>query len=222
MRNLSLGLIAACLVLSSCQNNNAPDATTSSAQNIAAQTGIAYNADTVNTTISWRGTHKGGMAPRWGTLRLSEGVVYVSEGGVTSGSFSIDMETLKADSASVTEPGKKYTDLENHLKNEDFFNVTKYPKAIFEITSVSKYDSTQHSYAGATNMVSGNLKLKDSTVNITFPAKITINDSIVQMETSFNVDRSKWGLNYKTEGDPQNWLISKDITLGIRFVAKKK
>lgn len=60
--------------------------------------------------------HKGGFAPRWGTLNLKSGEITVENDAITSGDFVIDMTTLKVDPASVTEADKKPADLEAHLK----------------------------------------------------------------------------------------------------------
>jgi hypothetical protein len=35
------------------------------------------------------------------------------------------------------------------------------------------------------------------------------------------IDRSAWGINYKTEGSPENWTISKDIEIGLILKAKR-
>ena len=51
---------------------------------------------------------------------------------VESGSFVIDMNSI---SGTDLEAGKGKADLEGHLKNEDFFDVTKFPTAKFVITS---------------------------------------------------------------------------------------
>lgn len=226
MKKIFIGtFIMAAGLLASCGGSDSPQATVSEAQAVAVPTGTVYEVDTSFSVISWRATHAGGLAPRWGTLRLKEGSVSITDSAnVSGGSFNINMNTLTVDSTSVTEPGKNYMDLQNHLKSNDFFGIEKYGSSTFEITTVAPYDSAQARALlnGATNMVSGNLKLKDSIINVTFPAKIAITDSVVTVDAKFSFDRSKWGLNYKAEGDPQNWMISKDIELEIRLRGKKK
>lgn len=225
MRKLTLTAAAAALLFAaSCNSSNSDTAETGAKQEAAAQTGKEMAVDAAASTIKWRATHKGGMAPRYGTINITNGVFSVENGQVTGGSFDVDMKSLKVDSTSVTEAGKKALDLENHLKNADFFDVEKHPAAKFVITSVAPFDAAKDKsiLTGATNMVSGNLTLKDSTVNVTFPAKIVIADNSATVEAKFTVDRTSWGLNLGAEGDPANWMISKDFELEINVKATQK
>jgi len=212
------------LALAACGGNEADKAATTEKQEAAATTGASYAIDTTATTVNWRATHKGGMAPRFGSIKVSNGSVSVENGALTGGSFDVNLTTLTTDPASVTEAGKKAADLDGHLKSPDFFNVAKYPTAKFVITAVTAYDSTKAKslLPGATNLISGNLTLKDSTLNITFPAQVTIGASDVTATAKFVIDRTAWGINYKTEGSPENWMISKDIEIGFTLKAVKK
>jgi polyisoprenoid-binding protein YceI len=207
---------AAVLMLTAC-DNVADKATTNSEQEAAAATGKEYIVDSNSSIVNWRATHKGGFAPRYGTLRLSEGDIAVENGALTGGNFTIDINSLWVDTASVTEKNKKAVDLQNHLKSPDFFDASKYPAAKFVITGIAPYDSSKAKSLtdGATNLVSGNLTIKDSTINITFPARISISNSNVNIAAKFAVDRTSWGLTFGTEGNPADWLISKDFDFGL-------
>lgn len=226
MRKLTLSIAAAALLFgASCNNSNSDTAETASAQEAAtATTGKELSVDLAASNVKWRATHKGGFAPRFGTLSLSSGSVTVEAGKVVAGSFVVDMNTLKVDSTSVSEKDKKASDLEAHLKNADFFDVTKYATAKFVITNVAPFDAAKDKSAieGATNIVSGNLTLKDSTINVTFPAKIVATEADVTVQSKFSVDRTSWGINLGAEGDPASWMISKDIELEINLKAVQK
>ena len=198
--------------------------TVKDAQEVAAKTGDAYKVDLATSNVNWKAFHKGGFAPRWGTINLKSGEITVADNAVTSGDFVIDMTTLKVDSASVTEPEKKASDLEGHLKNEDFFNVTKNPTSDFKITSVADLagDAPKDAVAGANKTVSGNLTLLGKTLNVSFPAKVTVADGKVAVEAKFTVNRADWGIKFGTdETDPAEWMISKDIEIGINVNATK-
>ncbi|WP_018628574.1 YceI family protein [Niabella aurantiaca] len=212
------------VALAACGGASSDQAKTEGKQEAAAATGNTYAIDTVTTTVDWRATHKGGFAPRFGIISVNDGSLSVENGAITAGSFIINVGGLKVDTASVTEPDKKAADLEAHLKSADFFNVAQYPTAKFEITKVAPYDSTQQKslLPGATNLISGNLTLKDSTLNITFPAQVIITDSEVNANAKFTIDRSAWGISYKTDGSPENWMISKDVEIGFNLKAAKK
>lgn len=213
------------LSLAACGGANKSDkAATRNEQEAAEATGVKYNIDTVATTVSWRATHKGGLAPRFGNIGVSSGFLSVEEGSLSAGNLQLNLKDLQVNPTSVSEEGKKHTDLEGHLKNADFFDVEKYPSAVFVITKVAPFDNTQSTsqIQGATNLISGNLTLKDSTLNIAFPAKITISEDQVSAKAKFTIDRTAWGLNYKTEGSPENWAISREVDVEFDLKADKE
>lgn len=227
MRKLTLTAAAAALLFAASCNNSSDQAQTGAAQTAAATTGKEYAADVTTSNIHWQATHKGGAMPRFGTINITAGTITAENGALTGGSFDVDMNTIKVDSAAVPEPadkGHKAIDLENHLKSADFFDVANHKTAKFVITGVTPFDATKDKsmLEGATNMVSGNLTIKDSTVNVTFPAKIVVTDASVDVQAKFTVDRTSWGLRLGAEGDPANWMISKDLELDINLKAVAK
>lgn len=213
---------AIALFLTACGGKT--ETTTTEEQQAAEKQGEVYGVNLETSKVDWKAFHKGGFAPRWGTLSLKSGELSVENGEITAGDFVVDMQSLKVDPASVTEKDKKYTDLEGHLKNADFFDVEKNPTADFVITKVSNLDApVANAIEGANKTVSGNLKLKGSTLNVSFPAKVTVADGAVTIKAKFTVDRSAWGIKFgTTEADPAEWMISKDIELGIDVKAAKK
>lgn len=223
MKKFFIFAAASTLTFAACKNSEGDQAKTAETQEVAKQSGSVYNLDTTASSIKWTGYHKGGLNPRFGIIKAS-GTVSVENNAITGGSFNIDMNTLVTDTAAVAAAeGKKSTDLDGHLKSPDFFDVAKYPTAKFEITSVAPFDSSKVKSVieGATNIVSGNLTLKDKTVNVTFPAKVSVNENEISVESKFVINRSDWGLTYKTEGNPADWGISKDIEIQMNVKAKK-
>ena len=216
-----LAFAGAALMFTACNDKKE---TVKDAQEVAAKTGDAYKVDLATSNVNWKAFHKGGFAPRWGTINLKSGEITVADNAVTSGDFVIDMTTLKVDSASVTEPEKKASDLEGHLKNEDFFNVTKNPTSDFKITSVADLAGAapKDAVAGANKSVSGILTLLGKTLNVSFPAKVTVAEGKAGIEAKFIVNRTDWGIKFGTdENDPAEWMISKDIEIGINVNATK-
>jgi len=223
MRKL-IAALPALFFLASCGGTNSDNATTTTEQAAVSQVGDALSIDTNTTSITWKATHKGGLAPRWGTISVSSGEVFTDKDSLKGGEFVISMASLRADAESVTEKDKKAADLEGHLKSADFFDAEKIPTAKFVITKVESYKGDkQNSLVTDPNyLISGNLTLKDSTVNVTFPAKVDVTESNVSADAKFIIDRTAWGLNYKTEGSPENWMISKDVEIGFSLKASKK
>jgi len=224
MKKVSILAFAAVAMLVSC-NKAGDKANTTTEQQVAEQQGAVYNVDAATSTVKWTGTHKGGLNPRFGVVK-AEGTVAVENNVVTGGKFTLDLNSLTTDEASVdpaTSGGKKSTDLDGHLKSADFFDVEKYPTSTFEITSVAAFDAAkdQSVLEGATNVISGNLTIKDKTVNVTFPAKVTVTEGEVSLESKFTINRQDWGLTYGTEGDAKDWMISQEINIELNVHAKK-
>lgn len=218
-------IVLSCLaVLAACGGPSADKAETGEKQEAAEASGDIFIIDTTVTAVNWRATHKGGVAPRFGIVSVPEGIISVENDVINAGSMNINLSSLRVDTTSVTEKDKKASDLEAHLKSGDFFDVAKYPVAKFVITKVEPFDSTQQKslLPGATHLISGNLTLKDSTLNVSFPARVAINNNELAVDAKFTFDRSAWGINYKTDGSPENWMISKDVELGIALKASKK
>ena len=216
-----LALVGAALLFTACNDKKE---TVTAEQEVAAKTGEVYNVDLAASKVDWKAFHKGGFAPRWGTLKLKSGEITVENNAVTSGEFVIDMTTLKVDPASVTEADKKPADLEAHLKNADFFDVEKQPTSDFKITAVADLagELPKDAVAGANKTISGNLTLLGKTLNVSFPAKVTVAEGKASIEAKFTVNRADWGIKFGTdETDPAEWMISKDIEIGINVTASK-
>ena len=216
-----LALVGAALLFTACNDKKE---TVTAEQEVAAKTGEVYNVDLAASKVDWKAFHKGGFAPRWGTLNLKSGEITVENDAVTSGEFVIDMTTLKVDPASVTEADKKPADLEAHHKNADFFDVEKQPTSDFKITAVADLagELPKDAVAGANKTISGNLTLLGKTLNVSFPAKVTVAEGKASIEAKFTVNRADWGIKFGTdETDPAEWMISKDIEIGINVTASK-
>ncbi|MBK7882917.1 MAG: YceI family protein [Chitinophagaceae bacterium] len=74
----------------------------------------------------------------------------------------------------------------------------------------------------ATHTIKGNLTLKDSTKNISFPAKVMVAADKITAVADFNIDRTQWGINYKGPNNPQDWVIRKEVNLKLNISATKK
>ncbi|WP_160137414.1 YceI family protein [Chryseobacterium sp. c4a] len=224
MKKISvIALVAVGLLAASCTNKEKTDTAVATEQTVAEGKGEALTVDAAASVVNWKAFHKGGFAPRWGTLTVKSGDLNIEGGQVVAGNFNIDMTSIKVDPASVTEKDKKPADLEAHLKNPDFFDVEKNPTSDFKITSVADLkEAPKDAVAGANKTVSGNLTLMGKTMNVTFPAKVDVVDNTAAIQAKFTVNRTDWGIKFGTsEADPAEWMISKDIEIAIDVKAKK-
>ncbi len=220
MKKITL-FISAVVALAAC--NNAPDAdkaTTTDTQAVASVDGDTYSIDST-TSVTWTGAKPTGTHA--GTFKVTEGSLVVKNNSLSGGGFTIDVNSLNnIDLAGDAESKGK---LEGHLKSPDFFDVAKYPTAKFEITSVEPFvadSSVKTLTAGATHIIKGNLTLKDSTKNISFPANVVITANSATASADFNIDRTQWGMNYKGPNNPQDWVINKEVNIKLALAATKK
>ncbi len=93
--------------------------------------------------------------------------------------IEIEMESLWADDPK----------LETHLKGPDFFDVKKFPKAVFESTKFERISDTEAK-------VFGKLTMLGKTVEISAPVKIDASEEKIAVTTKFVIDRTKWGMEY--------------------------
>lgn len=173
--------------------------------------GEVYQVDTAASIIEWIGSTPGNSQHN-GIIKLSNGQFTVNNNQLTSGKFTIDVNSI----ANLDQSGKDRANLESHLKDKDFFEVEKYPIGSFEITEIKIDSSGQRAI--------GNLTLKQVTNSIQIPVTIKIDEKSVVAETpTFSIDRTKWGIVYNSGiiGTIKDDLIRDEITLKLKIVAAK-
>src|SRR5690606_27199 len=152
------------ILFTSCVSNPEGEraATTDAIETSAISDGTTLTIDTSASQVIW---HANKVSKKhFGEVNLTSGSINVSgEGKITGGNFSIDMNTIDVQDSE----GESRDKLTGHLKNEDFFDVTKFPTATFEITSVTEGETASDLVIG------GNLTMHGITKNITFNAKVT-------------------------------------------------
>ncbi|HUH26204.1 MAG TPA: YceI family protein [Flavobacterium sp.] len=191
MKKNVLAIVAlAALSFTACKKENTTDVVETTEQTTDA---VTYNVNAVDSKIDWIGGKVSGDQ-HTGTIALKDGEVFVTNNAVTGGKFTMDMNTITV--TDITDAEMK-ANLEGHLKGataenaDHFFNVSKFPTSSFEITSVAEENGKQ--------MVTGNLTIKEATHSITFPATVTITDSEVVINSDeFEIDRTKWAVNYNS------------------------
>ncbi|WP_417289748.1 YceI family protein [Corallibacter sp.] len=206
--------------LTSCKDK-AQEANTSEAEPAAVSESVSqkYVTDVAQSSIEWKGFKPTGTHN--GTVSIDTGVFQTNDGQLQSGTFLIDMNTIKV----LDGDEKMQASLESHLKGtvedkkDHFFNVNQFPTGAFEITGVESMA------AGKTNL-SGNLSLKGMKHNISFPVTITNEgDKMTISSEAFTIDRTKWNINYGSKSvfeDLGDKFINDDIELKINIVAFKK
>ncbi len=96
---------------------------------------------------------------------------------------------------------------DNHLRKEEFFYATKFPKIFFKITSLKKQSSDDY-------LLYGKLTIKDVTREVTMPMSI-------RKENGFEVYESKLVINrqdYHVGGN--SWVMSDEVFITIKIRAQ--
>jgi hypothetical protein len=201
----------------SCKENN----TSAETGKVADNKGEGFLVRADSSLITWEATKPFGG--HRGTIPLSFGIVYTSNGAINAGNFEFDVRKL-----TVTDlVGEDKEMLETHLRGtgetgqEDFFNTTVYPKATFEITSIEGIANDKNGNA----LVKGNLTLKNVTKEISFKANVSVSDELVYVNSEvFEINRVNWGITYQSKNifkDLKDEFIDDMVKLSVKIKAYK-
>lgn len=200
-------IILASFVLFSCIGQHESNTQQVSMQTELTPPAVHQNADTLflhpsQVSIHWKGTKMKGMGKHEGQIALQNGFVLLEKNRLSGGELTIDMHTISVTDIPAHEPVPRKR-LTNHLKSEEFFDVSNYPRASFHISNTT--------YLTADSLeITGILEIKHIAKPIQFYA-IHQGDSL---STTFTFNRFDWKIAY--EGSWANkTLVDKDIELRI-------
>jgi polyisoprenoid-binding protein YceI len=231
VKYITLVLLVGLLALSACDTTVKSDkaivgkAVKTKSQPSSSET---FVIDTTKSQVTWIGAKLTGRHN--GYFKIKTGELHIDDKLLTSGSIVIDMPSLRSDDKKIDQASNEK--LTKHLRSPDFFDVEKYNTAIFELTGIAPYDSTQVKPIQSrkptdnalrvkhpTHLIKGNLTIKGETKSITFPAKVTLEDKQLKAKANFNIDRTKWGLVYRSDKSLGDQTIHPEVNLGFDVVA---
>jgi len=208
------------MAMASC-GSNATEAGAADSTLSATEGSSTFNIST-ESVVGWKGTKVVGMGSHAGTIGITEGTLSLENGNLTAGSVTIDMKNIVVTDSM---PDEYKQQLIGHFSANDFFNVEQFPTAKFEITgSEAKADGNY------THVISGNLTLRDSTKNISFPATVSVDENGLSAVGTAVINRLDWGVNYdkekmslseKLQAEAKNGIVSKDIEITFDIKASK-
>ena len=198
------------------------------------------DVNTEKSIITWVGSKPTGRHD--GTINIGSGEISLKNNEIVAGNFIIDILSLKNLDMAGQEGAK---DLEAHLLDADFFDVANFPEAKFEVTGIvpfdtSKLEADKEEYPtnfapkklseilveNPTHFISGNLTMRGTTKNITFPAAVSIENNRVKAKASFNIDRTDWGLTYGDEASvldkAKDKFLYNTVKIGFELQAENK
>ncbi len=166
--------------------------------------------DTSKSIVKWTGSKLFSFGKHYGTVKFNSGNIIKSKDVIQGGSFVVDMNSI------INTDGEYSEMLVGHLKNEDFFDVTKYPTANLEMISVK--DKRVNVVE-----VKANLTIKGITHEVNFEATVKDADWTVTLTSKFIIDRTRWGIEYESKGligSAKNSVISDAIEFEVIVVTE--
>lgn len=164
-----------------------------------------YNIDAVHSAVIFRAKHLG-VSYNYGRFNDFSGSITMNETDVSKSNIELEVKTASVDTAN----NKR----DQHLRSPDFFNAKQFPVITFKSTKVSPKP-------GQENMleVTGDFSLHGVKKSITVDVEITgegksrKGEALIGFETTFNIKRSEYGMNFELKG------ISDDIRITVSVEA---
>ena len=207
MRLGTLMVMLCGLLLVACSNPAADKtkAVTSEASSASPQSpasGEKYAVNPQNSKIEFvaskvTGSHHGEFQD------FSGGIDYAGQPEKSRVNVTITMASVKTDTDQLTQ----------HLKTPDFFDVGKFPQAIFNSTEIKPGGDK-----GASHTITGNFQLHGITKSISFPATISVTPDTINVESTFSINRKDFGINYAGAADN---LIRDEVVMSLHIKAGK-
>lgn len=219
----SLAALAFSFVLVSC-GNGGQEAVDASEAEAAAAGGNQTFIVAPGSDLKWVGYKTFVDWKHNGVIKISEGMINAENGEPKSGRFVFDMKSIQPLDMEPTH--EKYDDLVGHLMSPDFFMVDSFPTATFEITAIQPATDA----AGNTHMMSGNLTIRGTSKNISFPVKVHAMEGGMHLTApEFTIDRTQWGMLYGANDgkmsltdEIKNNLIDNNIKFSFDFMTSPK
>ena len=148
-------------------------------------------------SFGWKAFKKIG-SNHHGTIQLKSHTIDFKDGKIKSAKLVIDMNSID-----VTDlQGKWKSKFLNHMKNEDFFNVPKFPTSTIEFKEIGKHFVGNLTIMGKTHPVKIKFKKKKSTYR-----------------GKFSFDRTKYGVIYNSDNFFKNLagdrIINNDVHINF-------
>lgn len=173
-----------------------------------------YSITPSQSIVEWKGEKMTGE--HVGTIKIKDGTLSFDHHLIKSGKITIDMNSIECTDLE----GDSKKNIEDHLREDDFFSVKKFPTAIFTITGSSPY---QGSEKGFNCQITGNLTIKDITNPVSFPANVSINGTKLNGNANLSFDRTKWDIKYKSKSifpDLGDKFIYDNISMKLNIEAE--
>ena len=164
--------------------------------------------------IKWIGNKVSGSHN--GQIKIKNGYVLKKDTLLVGGEVIIDMKSISVDDIEHPEWN---TSLVEHLKNEDFFNVEKFPISTLKINSSKK--SLINDKSNSNVEITADLTIKSITNEISVHSYIDFDKNMSTGELI--LDRTKWNIKYGSSSffdDLGDRAIYNDFILNFSLISK--
>ncbi len=156
-------------------------------------------------SVLWKGNKVTGSHE--GTIKIKSGFLKFEKKKFIGGEFEIDMNSLICTDLSGEYKGK----LEGHLKDDDFFGVSKFPISTLEITKAKHQKGNTYECTAA-------ITIKGKTEIITFNTDINKDTAVAKIK----IDRTKFDIKYGSgsffKGLGDNMIYDEfDLNINLSF-----
>lgn len=170
-----------------------------------------YKIDPAHSTVGFSIRH---LEINWVTGRFRDftGTIRYDESDITKSSVEW---TAKMESVDTGVAAR-----DNHLRNADFFEVTKYPEMTFKSTKIEKRGKAGY-------LLHGDFTMKGVTKQISFPFSITGGVTDARGNTRFGIEahttlnRRDYGVNYGGSLPTGGLDIGNEVTINLHLEALK-
>ncbi|MBP9708342.1 MAG: YceI family protein [Oligoflexales bacterium] len=150
--------------------------------------GASLGLDLSKSKLNWEGKKVSGAHD--GEVKIKSGSVEFDGKTPKAGNIVIDLTTITNSDLKDAAYNKKLVD---HLKSDDFFNVSKFPEATVKINKIEPIKDKADEYK-----VTADLTVKGKTNPIEFPATIKPVGTAYQATAELKIDRTKWDIKYNS------------------------
>ncbi|GAA0711602.1 YceI family protein [Aquimarina litoralis] len=161
-----------------------------------------YTLDVKSSELSWTGKAAFNSYALTGTIAPKNGTVTTLDNTISSLQLIINMKSIDHEN----------NDLKNHLKNEDFFEVKKYPTATFIVKNSVTLENTE-------TVLKGSLTIKGKTNTENIPVTIETKGADILITFKYSIDRTKYGVNHNS---PSIFKRMKENAIADEFILEGK
>lgn len=161
-----------------------------------------YTLDVKSSELSWTGKAAFNSYALTGTITPKSGTVTALDKTISSLQLIINMKSIDHEN----------NDLKNHLKNEDFFEVKKYPTATFIVNNSVTLENTE-------TVLTGSLTIKGKTNTENIPVTIESKGTDILITFKYLIDRTKYGVNHNS---PSIFKRMKENAIADEFILEGK